>query len=61
MQTEINNIDKKKKYTTPELQCIKLDNAISLQLESDPASGPNESMDLRSHFDNSPFQNTYRG
>lgn len=33
----------KKKYTTPQLQLIELDNEISLALESVPPVGPSES------------------
>jgi len=33
----------KKKYTTPQLQLIELDNEISLALESTPPAGPSES------------------
>ena len=34
----------KKKYTTPQLQLIELDNEISLALESVPPVGPDETL-----------------
>jgi hypothetical protein len=34
----------KKKYTTPQLQLIELDNEISLALESAPPAGPSETL-----------------
>ena len=34
---------KKQKYHTPKIERIRLDNEISLQLESDPPYGPGES------------------
>ena len=34
----------KKKYTTPQLQLIELDNEISLALESNPPVGPGETL-----------------
>lgn len=37
----------KKKYLSPKLVVIKLDNEISLQLESSPPFGPNESDNIQ--------------
>ena len=34
----------KKKYNTPQLQLIELDNEISLALESNPPIGPGETL-----------------
>ena len=34
----------KKKYIAPEIEIVKLDNEISLSMESDPMEGPNEVM-----------------
>ena len=48
----------KKKYTTPQVQLIALDNEISLALESSPPDGPGEGTSLTPHYiNNDPFRN----
>ena len=52
-------IDKKKRvYTAPEIVHVKLDNEISLILESDPPTGPGGfgSLTAPEHFNNDPFK-----
>jgi hypothetical protein len=49
----------KKKYSTPEIEQIKLDSQISLALESTPPEGPDELGQLSfpaSNPDNSPLK-----
>ena len=36
------NFKKKLVYTAPQIECVKIDQEISLALESDPPFGPNE-------------------
>ena len=50
--------DKKKRvYTAPKIEQVKLDNEISLILESDPPEGPNHgSLMTPEYFDNDPFK-----
>jgi hypothetical protein len=54
-----NNIQKLT-YSLPQIKRIKLDNEISLALESNPPFGPNESGDLGAgapeYFNNDPFK-----
>jgi hypothetical protein len=51
-----NNIEKRL-YNCPVIYCVKLDNVISLALESVPPSGPNEGYLKDSHyFNNDPFK-----
>lgn len=46
-----NNIMEKKKYITPRIEWIPLDNEISLALESNPPAGPEEVLNsLQSPF-----------
>lgn len=51
------NINYKKGYTSPEIKCIKLDNEISLALQSDAPIGPFEEITNNSSTDinNEPF------
>lgn len=51
------NIDKRT-YTSPGIECIKLDNEISLALESTPATPDNgdEVYNSPDHFNNDPFK-----
>jgi len=47
----------KKKYTTPRIEWIPLDNEISLALESTPPEGPGEGAFLAPKYkDNQPFK-----
>lgn len=49
--------DKKKRaYTAPEIEHVKLDNEISLILESSPPVGPFESKNTPEYFHNDPFK-----
>jgi len=50
-----NKTIEKKIYNTPLVECVKLDNEISLQLESEPPIGPYESK-APDHFNNDPFK-----
>lgn len=34
----------KREYSTPQINCVAIDNEISLALESDPPTGANESL-----------------
>ncbi len=53
--TEI--ITKKRKYNSPEIICILLDNEISLALESYPPEGPVEGTSLAPEYmNNDPFK-----
>ena len=49
----------RREYNTPNLVLIKLDNEISLILESEPPTGPNESINniTSDYFKNDPFKN----
>jgi len=51
------NIDKRT-YTTPVIECIKLDNEISLSMESTPATPDNgdEVYNRPEYFNNDPFK-----
>jgi hypothetical protein len=46
----------KKKYISPSIELVVLDNEISLALESNPPEGPNESAFLIHTTNNNPFQ-----
>jgi len=47
----------KRVYVTPVMEQVKLDNEISLVLESDPPTGPNQgSLMAPEHFNNDPFK-----
>ncbi len=54
----MNKIDKlKSPYISPVIRMIKLDNEISLQLESAPPDGPNETLGIApEYFNNDPFK-----
>lgn len=50
---------KKQIYLTPKIEIIKLDNDISLQLQSSddtPPFGPDETRNIPMHFNNNPFE-----
>ena len=50
-------METKKKYTTPQVQIISLDNEISLALQSSPPEGPDETMNYNIEQDiNNPFK-----
>jgi hypothetical protein len=53
-----NRITEKRVYLSPEIVKIMLDNEISLALESTPAEGPNEQVQLLSphYFNTDPFK-----
>ena len=49
----------KKRYTSPVVERIKLDNDISLQLESEPPFGPGETGSLTPEYiKNDPYKTT---
>jgi len=49
--------DKSKRvYTAPVIEHVKLDNEISLILESDPPIGPFEGKNAPEYFNNDPFK-----
>jgi hypothetical protein len=54
----MNTTDKNKRpYITPDIEMIKLDNEISLSLESAPPGGPFESsLNAPEYFNNDPFK-----
>jgi len=44
-------------YKTPQIECVKLDNEISLQLQSDAPVGPDESFSKAyEYLNNDPFK-----
>lgn len=43
-------IKNKKEYMPPKVELIKLDNEISLILESDPPLGPDETLNMKSDY-----------
>jgi len=45
----------KRVYTQPQIECVKLDNEISLALESPPA-GPDETFMTPGNFNNNPLK-----
>ena len=47
---------KKSSYKAPEIVCIQLDNEISLQLESTPPVGPDESALYPEYLNNNAFK-----
>jgi hypothetical protein len=57
MNTLTNN--SKREYNSPDIEYIKLDNEISLALESTPAPGPGEpgyiGCGTSEHFNNNPY------
>lgn len=50
------NITKKRNYHQPEIREIKLDNEISLQLESAPPTGPGETKNFPENSLNDPYK-----
>jgi len=54
MNTKIKN-ENKLRYSTPTISRIKLDNEISLALESSPPAGPEETL-LPRYLNNDPFK-----
>ena len=51
------NDNQNKIYITPRIECIKLDNEISLTLDSTPPGGPGEPTGYApDHFNNDPFK-----
>jgi hypothetical protein len=53
----INNNTEKRIYLQPQIECIKLDNEISLALESTPPEGDNEVFNNTPNFiNNDPFK-----
>lgn len=49
----------KQEYTLPRIDRTELDNEISLQLESTPPEGPNESISgVRYFIDSNPYKTT---
>ena len=57
MKPDKNILQEKKKYLTPEVECINLDNEISLQLQSTPPLGPGELSQVPEYFNNDPYNN----
>ena len=54
----IKTTKKKRIYKCPSIELIKLDNEISLALQSEPPLGPGESLSLApEYFGNDPFRN----
>jgi hypothetical protein len=52
-------IEKKRTYTTPHIECVKLDNEISLVLVSNDPEEPTSSMETRfapEYFNSNPFK-----
>jgi hypothetical protein len=59
MKAKVELYKAKVEYVTPTIEHIKLDNEISLVLESSPPVGPNQgSLRAPEHFNNDPFQNS---
>lgn len=52
-----NDISKRKRYSTPQIEQILLDNEISLALESAPPAGPDETNLSPEYLKNDPFEN----
>ena len=55
MKTQIEN-NHKRAYVAPQIEQIKLDNEISLALESAPPLGPGEFSKAPEYFNNDPFK-----
>ncbi len=52
-----NKIVEKRRYNSPKIVCIQLDNEISLALESSPPEGPGEGAFLAPEYmNNEPFK-----
>lgn len=57
MKTQIENTENSS-YIQPQIERIKLDNDISLQLDSEPPTGPGEPTTLApDYLNNDPFKN----
>lgn len=56
MKATIENTEKKV-YCSPHIMSVKLDNDISLQLESDPPKGPDEGYNIPDCFNSDPYKN----
>lgn len=56
MKTAIINTDKRS-YISPEIECIVLDNEISLSLESNPGSNDGDEVSKTSNYNNDPYKN----
>jgi len=56
----VNNNILKRTYSLPQVELIKLDNEISLALESDPVEGPGETTFAQDYFRQEPFK-THHG
>ena len=58
MKTLDNNSSKKRNYTEPAIECIMLDNDISLQLLSNPGTpdSPDEVYNTPHYLKNDPFK-----
>jgi hypothetical protein len=52
----MNTTNKKRTYSSPQIERIQLDNEISLTLESNPPTGPGEAR-APEYFNNDPFKN----
>lgn len=49
----------KKSYSSPDIECIRMDSQISLQLDSNPMDGPGETFFLSNMHNNpDPYQTT---
>lgn len=55
--TTLNKITNKKSYIVPQIDCVKLDNEISLALESAPPIGPDE---VNNRLHNSTLQDPFK-
>ena len=55
MKTQIENTVRKS-YKAPKIERIRLDSEISLALESNPPTGPNETSQAPAYFNNDPFK-----
>ena len=55
MKTQIET-SAKRTYISPQIEKIKLDNDISLALESTPPLGPGETSQAPEYFNNDPFK-----
>ena len=56
----MNTIIDKRVYSQPKITLVKLDNEISLALESAPPDGPNEVMNAApEYFNNDPVKSTF--
>jgi hypothetical protein len=55
MKNTEKNIEKRM-YYCPEIVCVKLDNEISLALESNPPEGPGEGSLAPKYMNNDPFR-----